>query len=152
MSATAAAPAVWSRDGFEVDCDPSRLDLDVIHGFLTAVYWAEGRSRAGVARCIDGSLNFGLYRLETAALVGYGRVVSDGVTFAWLTDVFVLEDWRGRGLGSFLVACMLAHPHLAADSIAWALGTRDGHALYRRFGFADAEPGRVMRRRRTGEC
>jgi GNAT superfamily N-acetyltransferase len=151
VSGTVPAHPRWTRDGMDVDCDPARLDLDVIHGFLTEVYWAAGRSRHGIERAIAGATNFGLYETASGAMIGYGRVVSDHVTFAWMTDVFVLEGWRGRGLGTFLVECMMEHPTLGAETVSWNLGTRDGKALYAKFGFEETAPGHIMRRRRSRE-
>lgn len=129
-------------DGYEVDSDPARLDLDVVHGFLTHSYWARGIPRRIVARAIAGSLCFGLYR--DAEQVGFARVVTDRATFAWLADVFVLEDHRGRGLGNRLVSAVLAHPDLQSLR-RWLLATRDAQPLYRGLGFRTlALPGRYM--------
>jgi GNAT superfamily N-acetyltransferase len=115
-----------------VSTDPARLDLDVIHSFLTTSYWATGIPRETVRRSLAHSLCFGLY--EGAAQVGMARVVSDYATFAYLADVFVLESHRGRGLGSWIVGCVMAHPDLQGLRV-WRLATRDAHGLYERFGF-----------------
>ena len=121
-------------DGYEVSTDPGRLDLEVVHGFLRDdASWSRGIPRAVVARAIAGSLPFGLYA-PRGAQAGFARVVSDRATFAWLADVFVLPDHRGRGLGAWLVECVLAHPELQGLR-RWALATADAHALYARFGF-----------------
>lgn len=137
----------WSRDGYQVSTDPARLDLDVMHGFLRTAYWSVGVPRHIIERAVAGSMNFGLYR-EPGGQVGYARVVSDRATFAWICDVFVLEPFRGRGLGRWLISCVMAHPELQ-DLRRWMLATADAHGLYRPFGFeVPSEPERLMARRR----
>jgi GNAT superfamily N-acetyltransferase len=121
------------RDGaISVSTDPERLDLDVIHGFLTRSYWSEGISKDRVARSIRGSLCFGLY--EGDRQVGFARAVTDGAVIGFLADVFVIESHRRRGLGKILMRCVMAHPDLRTIS-KWRLVTRDAHGLYARFGF-----------------
>lgn len=139
------------RDGFTVDTDPARLDVDRLHAVLTDLYWSKGRSREVVERSIAGSVNFGLYEDASGKLVGYGRVVTDFITFAWISDVYVEEGYRGRGLGRFLVEAMMAHPALDLPTMGWHLGTRDAHALYRRFGFVETAAGHIMRKPRTSQ-
>jgi 5'-phosphate synthase pdxT subunit len=125
-------------DGYEIDTDPSRLDLDVVHGFLTGSYWAHGIPRAVVERSLRGSLCFGVY--HHGRQVGLARVISDFATFAYVADVFVLEAHRGRGLSKTLMARIKAHPKLQGLR-RWLLGTRDAHGLYRQFGFqAPSDP------------
>lgn len=129
----------WRRDGFLVSTDPARFDLDVIHGFLAHdAYWTPGVAREQVARSLAHSLCFGIFaRQETAEpQVGFARVVSDFVTIAYVADVFILHEWRGRGLGKWLVTCLLAHPELQGLR-KWMLSTKDAHGLYRPFGFRD---------------
>jgi len=132
--------------GFTVSTDPSRLDLDVIHGFLTRSYWSEGITRALVDRSIENSLCFGLY--EGRKQIGFARVVADRAVIGFLADVFVLEPRRGRELGKFLMRCVMAHPDLQTIS-KFRLGTRDAHGLYRPFGFTALEdPATHMERMR----
>lgn len=142
-----AAAQEWRRDGFLVTTDPTRFDLDVIHGYLRRSYWAEGIPRETVERSLRNSLGFALLAQDAhggTRQVGFARVVSDRATFAWLADVFVLEDWRGRGLSKWLVACVLEHPELQGLR-RFTLGTRDAHGLYAGFGFAPlADPTRAM--------
>lgn len=141
---------VWRSDDVEVDTDASRLDLTMIHHFLTTSYWAQGRTREEVARSVEHSRCYGMY-LE-GRQIGFGRAVTDRLTFAYLADVFVLEPERGRGLGAFLVRCALADPELAAVR-HWSLFTRDAHGLYRRFGFGPLDGERARRfLYRTGEA
>jgi GNAT superfamily N-acetyltransferase len=124
---------VWRRGHYEISTDPSRLDLDLVHGYLSEeAYWSPGVAREVVERSIQHSLNFGLYRGD--AQVGFARVVTDYATFGWLADVFVLEPHRGSGLGRWLVNTVLSHPHLR-DLRRWILATRDAHELYAPFGF-----------------
>lgn len=139
------------RDGYEISCDPARLDLDVVHGFLSReAYWSPGVSRDVVSRAIDGSLCFGLFAPD-GAQAGFARVVTDRATFAWLADVFVLAEHRGRGLGVWLVEAVLAHADLRAVRRI-TLATSDAHALYERFGFEPPpDPERSMELRRSPE-
>jgi len=133
----------WTRGDYTISTDPRRLDLDVIHGFLTRSYWAEGRSRERVALSIAHSLPFGLY--HPSGQVGFARVVTDHVVIAYLADVFVLEPHRGRGLAKWLVGTVLDVPEIRRMR-RWILGTRDAHGLYRRFGFEEPAPGVLMER------
>ena len=134
---------VGRRGDFHVSTDPARLDLPLIHDFLAQrSYWAAGRPLEVVCRSIDHSLCFGLY--ERGRQVGFARVVTDRATFAWLCDVFVLEAYRGRGLGKWLVECVLGHPALRGLRRV-LLGTRDAHGLYARYGFTPLEdPSRFL--------
>ena len=132
----------WRRGEFVISTDRTRLDLDLIHRFLAASYWAPGIPRAVVERSIAHSLPFGLYR--GTEQVGFARAVSDFATFAWLGDVFVVGAFRGRGLGDWLVETVIAHPDLHGLR-RWHLMTRDAHRLYRKHGFSPlAAPDRHM--------
>jgi len=128
---------MWTRGEYTISGDRDRLDLDVIHGYLDRSYWAAGRSRAQVARSIAESLPFGLYHRQ--AQVGFARVITDHVTLAFLADVFVLEEHRGRGVGTWLVEVVTGLPELRGVK-RWLLGTRDAHGLYRKFGFGAPTP------------
>ena len=134
-----------SRDGYEIDDDPGRLDLDVVHRFLSEdSYWAKGRSRQAVERAVAGSLNFGLY--HGTAQVGFTRVVTDRATFAWVCDVFVLGEHRGQRLGHWLIETMLAHPELQGLR-RFLLATADAHGVYADAGFVPlSEPWKWMER------
>jgi len=132
------------RGEFVISTSRERLSLDVIHGFLTNCYWARGIPREVVARSMEHSLCFGIYdespglakdaRDGAPVQVGFARVVSDFATVAYLGDVFVLESHRGRGLGKWLLECILSHPALQ-NLRRWILLTRDAHGLYSQFGF-----------------
>ena len=127
---------------FEISTDSSRLDIEVIHGFLRASYWAEGRSRSVVERSIRHSLCFGVYHADRQ--VGFARVVSDRAVFAYLMDVFVIPEFRGQGISKALMRAVLGHPELQGLRL-FLLGTKDAHGLYVQFGFQPLpEPGRWM--------
>ena len=131
------------RGEFLISTERARLDLDLIHGFLTNCYWAKGIPREVVARSIEHALCFGIYD-GTSAQVGFARVVSDFATVAYLGDVFVLESHRGRGLSKWMMECIQQHPALQ-NLRRWILLTRDAHELYRKFGFtALKSPERYM--------
>lgn len=145
------------RGEFLISTDRTRLDVGLIHGFLTNCYWARGIRREVVARSIEHSLCFGIYDCFSGAnprlakdarpfddaqgrhgapmQVGFARVVSDFATVAYLGDVFILEAYRGRGLSKWLMQCIMEHPGLQGLR-RWILLTRDAHGLYSQFGFA----------------
>ena len=130
------------KDTFTISTDPARLDLDAIAGMLTRAYWAQGRTREMIARYAQHSLVFGVY--DGARQVGLARVVSDYTTFAWLCDVFIHEEYRGHGLGKWLMQTIHSHPNLKGLR-RWLLATRDAHGLYKQFGWTPlANPERWM--------
>jgi GNAT superfamily N-acetyltransferase len=131
----------WQRGPYVISTDPRRLDVALVHEFLAHAYWAVGLPRDVLERALEHSLVFGLY--GPAGQVGFARVVTDWATFAYLADVFVLEEFRGRGLGKWLVEVAVTLPELQGLR-RWLLATADAHGLYRRFGFTDAAPGRLM--------
>jgi GNAT superfamily N-acetyltransferase len=133
------------RGEFVISTDRARLDLDVIHGFLTNCYWAKGIPRELVQRSIEHSLCFGIYEDSPRhAQVGFARVLSDFATVAYLGDVFVLESHRGRGLSKWLMECIVQHPALQ-NLRRWILLTRDAHRLYSKYGFTPLKaPERYM--------
>ncbi len=130
------------RDQFTISTDPERLDVDAITDMLTRAYWAKGRTRDVIARYLQHSLTFGVYDGEHQ--IGLARVVSDYTTFAWLCDVFIHEDYRGRGLSKWLMETIHSHPDLQGLR-RWLLATRDAHGLYKQFGWTPiANPERWM--------
>ena len=140
------------REGFTVSTDPSRLDVDAIHAFLVTSYWAEGIPRETLERALRNSLCFGLYEGETGGerQIGLARVITDAATYAYLCDVYVLPEWRGRGLGTWMMEQVMAHLDLQGLR-RFSLVTRDAHELYRPFGFTEiASPGRHMEIARPG--
>jgi len=112
--------------------DPARLDFDVIHGYLVQSYWSAHIPRQLVERAAAGSMPFGLY--DVGVQIGYARLVTDKATFAYLADVFVLDAYKGRGLGTWFMQQILDHPDLQ-DLRRWLLTTQDAHTFYERLGF-----------------
>ncbi len=135
----------WQRGAYTISTDRARLDIELIHQFLnTSSYWAQGRTIEVVRRAIEHSLNFGIYR--DGAQVGFARVITDYATFAWLADVFVIEEHRGQGLSKWVMEVILAHTELQGFR-RWLLATKDAQELYRRFGFDELRrPERFMER------
>jgi GNAT superfamily N-acetyltransferase len=117
---------------FQISTDPARIDIDAVERFLRASYWAANRSRAKIERSIQTSIVFGIY--DGPLQVGFARVVSDCIDFAWLCDVFLDETIRGRNLGKWLMETIVAHPDLQGLR-RWILATNDAHGLYEQFGF-----------------
>jgi len=116
----------------EISTDPARLDVATIHRFLSATYWAQGRSREVVERTLRHSLCFGAY--ADGRQIAFARAVTDRAVFAYLADVFVIPEFRGQGVARRLIDAVLAHPELASVHV-YLLRTRDAHGLYARCGF-----------------
>jgi N-acetylglutamate synthase-like GNAT family acetyltransferase len=132
----------YKQDKFIISDDPSRLDIDVICEFLSRSYWANKRPRDAIEKSIQYSLNFGVYDGERQ--IGFARVVTDRAVFAYLCDVFIHEEYRGKTLGKWMMQCILAHPDLQ-DLRRWCLLTQDAHGLYEQFGFTELnDPSRWM--------
>jgi GNAT superfamily N-acetyltransferase len=141
--------SVWTRaDGCFVSDERDRLDLDRVHFWLAREsYWAKDIPRDLFERSVAGALCFGVYAPGGAQL-GFARVITDRATFGYLGDVFVEPASRGRGLSTFLLDTIFAHPELQGFR-RWNLVTGDAHALYARYGFAPlAAPERFMERSR----
>jgi GNAT superfamily N-acetyltransferase len=130
-------------DGIELDDDKARIDRVEVHRFLSEEsYWATGRSRETVDRLIDTAARVvGLY--DGDRQIGFCRAASDGTSFVYLADVYVLDAYRGRRLGEELVREMVENGEL--ENLRWILHTSDMHPLYRKFGFGDPSP-KVMER------
>jgi GNAT superfamily N-acetyltransferase len=120
------------RDQFTISTDPSRLDMNTVYDFLSRSYWAKTRPRERTDLAFVNSLVFGLY--EGSRLIGMGRVVTDFSVVAYLCDVFIHEDYRGQGLGKWLIQSIFEHPDLKHVR-RWLLATDDAHGLYQQFGF-----------------
>jgi len=135
----------WRRGEFTISTDPDRLDIGMIHDYLSnASYWGMGRPIEIVRRSIENSLSFGVYRNTTQ--VGFARVVTDYATFAWLADVFILPEVQRRGIGKWLIGVVVSHPRLPSLR-RWILATRDAHGLYSQYGFTPlSAPARFMER------
>jgi GNAT superfamily N-acetyltransferase len=127
---------------YEISTDKQRLDVAIIHDFLARSYWAAGIPRSVVEKAIQHSLCFGVYLGSDQ--VGFARVITDFATFAYLADVFILPEHRGRGLSKALVQKILSHPELQGLRRI-LLATKDAHELYRKFGFGPFQsPERLM--------
>jgi GNAT superfamily N-acetyltransferase len=122
----------WQRESFTITCDPAKQDRAVIEEFLSTSYWAGGIPAETVAKSLENSLCFGVF--DRARQVGFARVISDRATIAYLGDVFILPEYRGRGLSKWLMECVVSHPDLQGLR-RWILATRDAHGLYTKFGF-----------------
>jgi len=122
---------------FEISTDPSKLDIELIHRYLSEeAYWCKGISKEVVMESIRNSLNFGLY--DNGQQIGYARVISDYATIAYLGDVFILPAYRGKGLSKKLMAEVMIHPRLQGLR-RWILLTSDAHGLYKQFGWRPIE-------------
>lgn len=132
-----------TRGNYTIDTDKSKLDVDLIQSFLTNdSYWAKERTIGQTVKAIENSICFGLF--SETRLIGFARVVSDQATFAYIGDVFVIDEFRGRGLSKWLMETMLEHPDLQGLR-RWILATQDAHGLYKQFGFEELKhPDRWM--------
>ena len=122
----------WHRGQYLISTDKSLLNISIIHEFLANSYWAKGIPCEIVERSIENSLSFGLYK--DSDQIGFARVITDYATYAYIGDVFVLETFRGQGLGVWLMETIMAHPELQGLR-RWSLLTKDAHWLYERVGF-----------------
>ena len=123
---------VWSKGDYEISTDPARIDVVLVHEFLTNSYWAKGISAETVKKSIENSICFGVYFGRQQ--VGLARIISDLATFAYLADVFIAPGYRGRGLSRWLLECILGHSDLHGLR-RWMLATKDAHGLYEKLGF-----------------
>lgn len=139
--------AEWRRDDYRLTDETAGVDVDAVHAFLSGSYWASGIPREVVARSVEHSLNVSLWfapPAAAAAQVGFARVVTDFATVAYLADVYVLEAHRGRGLSTWMMEVVAAHPRLQGLR-RWILLTRDAHGLYAKTGWTPiAKPDRWM--------
>jgi N-acetylglutamate synthase-like GNAT family acetyltransferase len=120
------------KDKFYISTEKEKMDIDLIHSFLTRSYWAEGISKEIVRRSIEGALCFGVF--ENEKQVGFARMITDRATFAYLADVFIIDEYRGLGLSKWLMEVIMSHPDLQGLR-RLMLATRDAHELYKKFGF-----------------
>lgn len=123
----------WQKENCRLTTDVACFDMEVLFRFISEEsYWARGMSRETFERAVQHSVCFGLFDGERQ--IGFGRVVSDFASVAYLKDVFILEDYRGRGLSKWMMECILAHPDLQVIR-RWLLVTADAQELYKKFGF-----------------
>ena len=132
------------KDGFIISTEKLKLDIPSIYQYLSKeAYWSKNIPMEIVKRSIEGSVCFGMYHNNRQ--VGFARVITDNASFGYLADVFIINEYRGRGLSKWLMQCILGHPELQGFR-SWLLGTRDAHGLYSQFGFKPLEhPERFMR-------
>ena len=121
-----------TKNHFTITTEKEKFDLEFIHSFLTRSYWAEGISKEVIKRSIEGALCFGLF--ENDKQIGFARMITDKATFAYLADVFIIEECRGLGLSKWLMEVIMSHPSLQGLRRIM-LATKDAHGLYEKFGF-----------------
>ena len=134
----------WQRGEYTISTDETRLDSAFVHDFLSRSYWARNIPLETVRRSIENSLCFGLFEAETQ--IGFARIITDRATFAYLCDVFVIEDYRGRELSKWLMETIVAHPEVQ-NLRRWLLATKDAHGLYSQFGFTPLDAPEVFMQR-----
>lgn len=123
----------WTQGEFTISTDRNRLQIEAIHKFLSEEsYWAQKRTKEQTERAIKNSLPFGVYKGENQ--IGFARIVTDYATFAYLGDVYILEEFRGQGLSKWLMETIVNHPELQGFR-RWVLATKDAHTLYEKYGF-----------------
>ena len=121
-----------AKNQFTITTEKEKFDIEFIHSFLTRSYWAEGISKEVIKRSIEGAMCFGLF--ENDKQIGFARMITDKATFAYLADVFIIEEYRGRGLSKWLMEVIMSHPSLQGLR-RMMLATKDAHGLYEKFGF-----------------
>ncbi len=125
-----------------IDTNKKRIDIQMVNDFISNAYWAKGRSFSTMQTCVDNSLNFGVYFQDVQ--IGYARVVTDYSQFAYIMDLFILENYRGKGFSITLMNYILSFEKLK-DIKVWRLATTDAHGLYQKFGFRTlAKPESMM--------
>ena len=130
-----------------ITTDKSKLNLDLVHKFLNTAYWSKGRSIEIINKSVENSLCFGVYNKNEQ--LGFARVVTDFSIFAYLADVFILEEYRSLGIGKKLIQTILEYPELK-DIKRWMLATTDAHKFYSQFGFNNLDqPEKFMEMKRT---
>lgn len=135
----------WYQDNFLISMDKTKLDHEVIHQFLAESYWAKGRTLDEIVRSIENSVCLGLY--DGHRQIGFARVVTDSVLFAYVCDVFILPAYQGRGLGKWLIDKIFKIEELKSVK-TWMLATKDAHSLYEKFRFKPHQhPERIMVRK-----
>lgn len=131
-----------TKNNYLISTDKDKIDITYVHAFLTQSYWSPGVQKDVVKKAMKGSLCFGVYKNEEQ--IGYARMVTDKTTFAYMADVFIDENYRGKGLGKWLIEMILAHPELQGLRRI-LLATKDAHKLYEQCGFTSInDPERYM--------
>jgi N-acetylglutamate synthase-like GNAT family acetyltransferase len=133
---------IWEKDNFRISSQKTMADIDIIHGLLSRSYWAKGRSREAVAQSVENSLCFSL--LKNGEQIGFARVLTDKMAYAIVLDMIIREDYRGRGLGKWLMQCICEHPAVAP--LRQLLWTGDADDFYRQVGFEEMSALKFMSR------
>lgn len=128
---------------YEISTDPARMQIDEIWGYPRGSYWSPDIRREVTQRAVENSICVGAFEKASGRQIGFARAASDRATFAWLCDVYVLEEHRGQGLSKAMVRALVEHPDLQTLR-RWLLATRDAHGLYKQFGFVPVEVDRWM--------
>ena len=123
----------WRKDEYLITDDRAKVQLEVVHRLLAATYWGDRRPREIVDRMVAGSICFSLY--HGSKQIGFGRAVTDSTTFTWVADIVVEPEFRGAGLGKWIMECLLEHPAIKGTQLV--LQTRDAQGLYEQFGFSE---------------
>ena len=132
------------KDQYCISAKKEKLDIQYVHQFLSASYWAENIPLEIVQKSVECSMCFGVY--DNNKQIGFARIITDYATFGYLADVFIDENYRGRGLSKWLMEVIMGHPALQGFR-SWQLATKDAHGLYARFGFVIPDkPERIMRK------
>ena len=121
----------WVKDEYIISDNKELLNIDVIHEILSKTYWANDRSKEKIKKSLKRSICFGVYCRGNQ--IGFARAVTDGVIFSWICDVIIREEFRGRGLGKWLMECITGHPEI--KNTRQLLATKDAHDLYKKYGF-----------------
>lgn len=132
---TVEMEALWKSGDYRISTEKAALDVELVHQYLSRQsYWAQNRELDKVQKTIDNSFCFGLYHGQSQ--IGFARVVTDFAVFAYLMDVFIIDEYKGKGLGKRLVQTILEHPRLQ-ELHKWMLATKDAHAFYQQLGFRE---------------
>ena len=119
--------------GYKISSETSDMDISVIHQYISRSYWASNIPLSTMKKAVENSLCFGVFT-DSGEQIAFARLITDSATFAYLADVFVLEDHRGKGISKWLMECIVKHPDLQGLR-RMALATSDAHGLYKQFGF-----------------
>jgi len=133
---------LWERGDFLITSDQNRVDIDALHAMLSQTYWAKDRSRDAVAKSVENSLNFSVFKGDEQ--VGFVRAITDGITYALILDMIIRDDFRGQGLGKWLVQCIGEHPEVVP--LRQVLWTVDADDFYRQSDFEEMSKLKFMAR------
>lgn len=133
-------------DGYSLSFDKSRLQRDQIFDYLSRSYWSPQIRREIVERAIENSLCIGVYEDGTGDQIGFARLVTDYGRFAYLCDVFVIDDHQGKGIAQWMIQALMDHDDVKTVG-HWTLATKDAHSLYEKLGFTTADERYMMMRR-----